>query len=262
MVKKNQIRDVIKSNSSGVYIWTNKLNLNNRYVGSSNNLNDRLMDYFNTNYNPKGKSTIAKAIKKNGLANFHLTIIVIYNAPSNAVITLEQYFLSYFPMKYNILRTAGTVLGRVVSPNEREYFMKKYGTKVFVYTKNKELLYQFYSIKDFCKNSNCSEITVKNYLDKDLYYRENLYITSVPFSINDFPTLTLDAYKKLMAEEKSLYNKGSRNPMFGRKFYGKKNPFFGKTHTTETKIIMYKAKGTPIFVYDTNMQLIHFFYFS
>lgn len=89
------------------------------------------MDYFNPNYNPKGKSKIAKAIKKHGLANFHLTIIVIYNTPSSAVITLEQYFLSYFPMTYNILRTAGTVLGRVISPNEREYFMKKYGTRVF-----------------------------------------------------------------------------------------------------------------------------------
>ncbi|KAG0632717.1 hypothetical protein HOY80DRAFT_897633, partial [Tuber brumale] len=149
------------------------LNLNNRYVGSSNKLCNRLMDYFNPNYNPKGKSKIFRAIKKYGLVNFHLTIIVIYNTPSNAVITLEQYFLSYFPMTYNILRTAGTVLGRVVSPNEREYFMKKYGTRVFVYTKNKKLLYQFYSIKDFCKNSKCSEITVNSYLDKDLYYREN-----------------------------------------------------------------------------------------
>jgi len=41
----------------------------------------------------------------------------------------------------------------------------------------------------------------------------------------------------------------------------KKNPFCfaGKTHTTETKIIMSKAKGTPIFVYDTNMQWINLF---
>jgi hypothetical protein len=115
------------------------------------------MDYFNPNYSPKGQSNIANAIKKHGLANFHLTIIIISNAPSSAVITLEQYFLSYFPMTYNILRTAGTVVGRLVSKNEREYFMRKYGTRVFVYTKNKELLYQFYSIKDFCKTTRLTE---------------------------------------------------------------------------------------------------------
>jgi len=66
-----------------------------------------------------------------------------------------------------------------------------------------------------------------------------------------------------MAQERSLYNKGSRNPMFGPKGRarapGVNNPFFGKTHTTETKIKMSKAKGTPIFVYDANMQFIDFF---
>jgi hypothetical protein len=116
------------------------------------------MDYFNPNYSPKGQSKIANAIKKNGLTNFHLTIIIISNAPSSAVLTLEQYFLSYFPMTYNILRTAGTVLVRLVSQKEREYFMRKYGTRVFVYTNKKELLYQFYSIKDFCKNSSSTSL--------------------------------------------------------------------------------------------------------
>ena len=96
--------------------------------------------------------------KQNGLANFHLTIIIISNAPSSAVITLQQYFLSYFPMTYNILRTAGTVLERLFSQKEREYFMKKYGTRVFVYTNKKELLYQFYSIKDFYKNSSSTSL--------------------------------------------------------------------------------------------------------
>jgi len=49
-----------------------------------------------------------------------------------------------------------------------------------------------------------------------------------------------------------LVQRGARAP-------GVNNPFFGKTHTTETKIKMSKAKGTPIFVYDANMQFIDFF---
>jgi hypothetical protein len=47
--------------------------------------------------------------------------------------------------------------------------------------------------------------------------------------------------------------------MFGKKLFGVNNPFFGKTHTTETKLKMSQVKGTPVFVYDANMKFISFF---
>lgn len=83
--------------------------------------------------------------------------------------------------------------------------------------------------------------------------------------------------------KKSLATMGEKNPMFGVRFFGPLNPFFGHKHTEETKQILSKAnsgvnhpfygkshteeaklkqsmaRGTTIFLYSLEFELLETF---
>jgi predicted GIY-YIG superfamily endonuclease len=62
-------------NKSGIYMFKNTIN-GKRYIGSSENLNRRLSEYFNINYLIRDNSMqICRVLKKHGYSNFSLTII-------------------------------------------------------------------------------------------------------------------------------------------------------------------------------------------
>ena len=62
-------------NKSGIYMWTNNIN-NKRYIGSSENLRARFLQYFNTNYLLRNTSMyICRALFKDGYSNFSLIIL-------------------------------------------------------------------------------------------------------------------------------------------------------------------------------------------
>ena len=70
-------------------------------MGSSNNLNDRLIDYFNTNYLLRNTSMyICQALFKDGYSNFSL-IILEYCEPSQCLIR-EKHSWDIFKPEYNI----------------------------------------------------------------------------------------------------------------------------------------------------------------
>ena len=65
---------ILKENKgkSGVYCWVNKV-YGYKYVGSSNNLYRRLLQYFNTEYLLKHENmVIFMALLKHGYSNFDL----------------------------------------------------------------------------------------------------------------------------------------------------------------------------------------------
>jgi len=98
---------------SGVYRWTNKVN-GKSYIGSSANLQRRLSQHYSLK-NLKtqlknGKSILSKALLKHGYSKFSLEILEYCDPLS--VIKREQHYLDIYQPYYNILKIAGSPLGR------------------------------------------------------------------------------------------------------------------------------------------------------
>jgi len=96
-------------NKSGIYLWINSIN-GKQYIGSSINLSNRFRQYFNINHLTKNNSMqICRAILKHGYSNFSL--IIIEYCSSEQCIEREDFYLSFLPHEYNILKKAGSWLG-------------------------------------------------------------------------------------------------------------------------------------------------------
>lgn len=108
-------------NKSGIYLWTNMAS-SKKYVGSSVNLSRRLKDYFNRYYLEsevkKNNSLIYKALLKYNYTNFKLDIIELCDP--KFLIDREQFYLNTLDLKYNILKTAGSLLGFKHSCDSKE----------------------------------------------------------------------------------------------------------------------------------------------
>ena len=102
---------ILKENrsKSGVYCWVNKVN-GYRYIGSSNNLYRRLLQYFNTEYLLKHDNmVICRALLKHGYSNFDLYILEYCD--SKDLLKREQYYIDLMNPEYNILKKARSSLG-------------------------------------------------------------------------------------------------------------------------------------------------------
>lgn len=109
--ERAQIYKDIKG-KTGIYLWTNTIS-GKSYVGSAVDLRRRLSNYFSKvrikSELETTKSLIYKAILKYDYSNFKLDIIEICNIES--LLEREQYYLDNFELKYNTLKTAGSLLG-------------------------------------------------------------------------------------------------------------------------------------------------------
>ena|SRR5437588_3557139 len=84
-------------NKSGIYMWENSIN-GKRYIGSSENLNNRFTQYFNVNYLIRDKSMyICRALLKHGYSNFSLTIIEY--CTKEKCIEREKYYIDFFSIR-------------------------------------------------------------------------------------------------------------------------------------------------------------------
>lgn len=91
---------------SGIYMWTNKLNGKN-YVGSSVDLNRRILEYYNINRLLNEKSMpINVALLKYGYQNFTFTILDICDTDN--LMAREKHFFEVYSPEYNILKTPGS----------------------------------------------------------------------------------------------------------------------------------------------------------
>jgi len=112
--------DIIKENrgKSGVYRWVNKTN-GKTYVGSSVDLSKRLLQYYSEKYLTRNSESmiICNAILKYGHCDLQLEILE-YCDPQNAV-QREQYFIDSLKPEYNILQTAGSLLGFIHSSDTK-----------------------------------------------------------------------------------------------------------------------------------------------
>jgi len=115
-----QKKSIIKDNrrKSGVYRITH-IESGKSYVGSSVDLGKRLSQYFSFNYinDPKRNMSIHKAILKYDYSAFSIEVLE-YCKPEDTI-KREQYYLDLYQPIYNILRTAGSSLGRIISEETR-----------------------------------------------------------------------------------------------------------------------------------------------
>ena len=87
-------------NKSGIYMWKNQKN-GKCYIGSSENLRSRFLQYFNTNHLLTYiYMNICKALLKHGYSNFEL-IILEYCEPSKCL-EREGFYQKKFNPEYNI----------------------------------------------------------------------------------------------------------------------------------------------------------------
>lgn len=102
--KINILKEV--KNKSGIYMWTNNIN-NKKYIGSSVNINRRLLEYFNVNRLQKEKSMpINLALLKYGYSSFSFTVLVYCD--KNLLMEKEKYYFDQISPEYNILKIPGS----------------------------------------------------------------------------------------------------------------------------------------------------------
>jgi len=108
-------------NKSGIYMFENNLN-DKRYVGSSDNLKRRFLEYFNENYLLKNKSmAICCALLKHGHSNFSL-IILEYCLVAELLIR-EKHYQKTFKPEYNIAKEPGAPMSGRTHSDETKKIM-------------------------------------------------------------------------------------------------------------------------------------------
>jgi group I intron endonuclease len=102
--KKNILEE--NKGKSGIYMLTNKLT-NDIYIGHSNDISKRFINYFNPSYiKSKNSFIISRALIKYGYSNFSVTILEYCDRFD--LISREQYYLNKLNPHYNILKIAGS----------------------------------------------------------------------------------------------------------------------------------------------------------
>lgn len=200
-ILKSQILKLNRGNA-GIYQWTHKES-GKIYIGSAVDLGKRLAQYFSKSYLVKNKSYINNAINLHGLSSFSLTIleyIDITNLSKNEIkkiiLEREQYYFDTLNPNLNILKTAGSSLGRIHSAE----------TKTAISEIMKGENHPFYG-----KNHSSETLEKMSGKNNHFYGKTHLSETLVKMS------------------EAKL---GENHPMFGKT--GENHPMYGRSHTKET----------------------------
>jgi len=236
---------------AGIYQWTH-IESGKIYIGSAFDLSKRLKNYFNKSYLNRSKTIyIYNAILAHGHSAFTLFILEYIDISNlskedarKLILEREQYYLDKMfltepkPESYNLLKTAGSLLGYKHSP---ESLAKFTGENHPMFGKTGEKCPNF---------GKCHSAETKTNISEAMKGEKN-------------PNFGIS----LPLETRILISKAMS---------GENHPFFGKTHLPESISKMSEAKkgkqqspehraklsaaqGTTIFVYDTNGTLVNTF---
>ena len=120
---------ILKDNKgkAGIYMWTH-IDSGKTYIGNSYNLSQRFECYFSKRYLAFNKTSyIYKSLLKYGYSNFNLTILEFIDVQNlekaeakKVLLEKEQFYINLINPDYNLLKIAGSPLGRRHSDEARQ----------------------------------------------------------------------------------------------------------------------------------------------
>lgn len=156
-------------NKSGIYRWVNIIT-NENYIGSTNNLTNRLKVYFSKksieNRLLKYNSPLYKGLLKYGYSKFKLEILEYCNKES--LLKREQYYLDLTNPEYNILKTAGSPKGFKHSAETLLKFKNRdlnTGHVTTVINKSNNDIKKFYSLREAARNLGVSHTALLDHVN-------------------------------------------------------------------------------------------------
>jgi group I intron endonuclease len=204
---------------TGIYQWKHKIS-GKIYIGSAFNLTDRLRDYYSSSELKRMNNLICRAIIHHEHSAFSLSILEYIDITNlskeearKKILEREQHYLDiiFSPEAkrdtYNILKTAGSLLGFISSPETRALVSaarkgKSHtpetrvkiseaksgiphlpetrakisatlgGSTIYVYSEDYTLKNKFYSAREAGKHFNCCPKTIKKYAIKGELFQE------------------------------------------------------------------------------------------
>ena len=148
-------------------------------------------------------SAICRALVKYGYGGFRFEILEYCD--NKETLIREQYYLDALNPEYNILKKAGSALGykhseeaqiKMRGPRNRslEHTRKlkehiyrlnsKHSITIEVFDTEKGIKIEYASIRLTCRELNCADVTIKNYMNSNKLFR-NRYIISSKINKND-----------------------------------------------------------------------------
>jgi len=196
-------------NKSGIYRWNN-LVTGDSYVGSAQNLTNRLSNYFSPKFIKrtilKSRSIINNSLLKYGYNKFSLDILEY--CESSVLIKREQYYLDTLKPKYNILKKAGSSFGykhsletllkfkeRIISPEalinlklakkgivpssplRRINHLLATGHITTVVNKKDNSIKVYNSIRAVSRDIGINHVTILNYINTNKWLKDTYLIT-------------------------------------------------------------------------------------
>jgi len=150
-------------NKAGIYKLYNK-KTNRCYVGRSDNLTRRLLNYYNDNYlNNNKHRCICKDLLEHGKENFSLEILE--HCDNESLGEREQYYIKLVIPQYNKQKTAKNSIRQGQAINILN--IKNNSNKTYC------------SIAETAKNLGISPSTVSRYLNNNKVLKNTYYITKV-----------------------------------------------------------------------------------
>jgi hypothetical protein len=203
---KDQIKQVAKG-QVGAYVWTNTQN-GKQYVGSSMNLLNRIFSYYYPSIVASGLRYILRALFKWGMISFSLTVYILpVNSDLATVLHLEQYLIDTLNPTYNILRIAGSSVGRTLSEEAKHKLRVERGNSIFIYTSDgSKLLYVFLSRTLLFATLSMHRNTLNPLLNSGKVYKNNFqFFDDIIEGADNTAALSLDDFMSLYTSKIAAY---------------------------------------------------------
>lgn len=203
-------RDVIlklTKKQKGVYIWET-LNGENKYVGHSINLYNRISSYFMPSILNTKARRVLRYLNKHGFNDIKLTIYIMdVESSLENVVALLQHFIDTLNPNLNVdLVASGSVYHKPIAQEIRERLRKQRGTPVYIYDVDTvTLLHIFYSKQHMYDTINIHHKTLNDCLDLGTLYLDCFYLSIDLLESITTNLLTLDKIKSLVITKRELF---------------------------------------------------------
>jgi hypothetical protein len=203
-------RDVIlklTKKQKGVYIWET-LNGENKYVGHSINLYNRISSYFMPSILNTKARRVLRYLNKHGFNDIKLTIYIMdVESSLENVVALLQHFIDTLNPNLNVdLVASGSGYHKPMAQEIRERLRKQRGTPVYIYDVDTvTLLHIFYSKQHMYDTINIHHKTLNDCLDLGTIYLDCFYLSIDLLESITTNLLTLDKIKSLVITKRELF---------------------------------------------------------